>query len=87
MKATEIIRAVLDIIDAAEQVEQPAATVTIQRVAGEVDSSEYQNSPQETVAPTAAAFPAGDDVHKSKNPADIRTNAPSMYPGFQAGMK
>jgi hypothetical protein len=25
----------------------------------------------------------GDDVHKPKNPADIRTNAPSMYPGHQ----
>jgi hypothetical protein len=26
-------------------------------------------------------------VHYSKNPADIRTNAPSMFPGFQAGVK
>lgn len=48
---------------------------------------EYANEPKETVAPVGAAFPGGDDVHARKNPADIRTNAPSMYPGYQAGIK
>ena len=48
---------------------------------------EYANEPKETVAPVTAAFPGGDDVHAKKNPADIRTNAPSMYPGYQAGAR
>jgi hypothetical protein len=50
-------------------------------------SAEYSNTPQERTAPVTAAFPSGDDVHHSKNPADIRTNAPSMFPGFQAGIR
>lgn len=49
-----------------------------------VAQAEYANEPAEAVAPIGAAFPAGDDMHHSKNPADIRTNAPSMYPGYQA---
>lgn len=48
---------------------------------------EYANEPNAVVAPLAAAFPGGDDVHARKNPADIRTNAPSMYPGYQAGVR
>ena len=101
MKITDIIRQVLDIVDAAEQEQQepvvamepaaePDALVRIQQIAGLLpvdDSAEYSNTPQEQTASVAAAFPAGDDVHKSKNPADIRTNAPSMFPGFQAGMR
>jgi hypothetical protein len=49
------------------------------------DDHQYSNEPDEQVSAITAAFPAGDDMHHSKNPADIRTNAPSMYPGFQAG--
>jgi hypothetical protein len=48
------------------------------------EEPEYANAPVEIVAPVTAAFPAGDDVHHSKNPADIRTNAPSMFPAWQA---
>jgi len=59
----------------------------MQRLAGILADPEYANEPNAIVAPVAASFPAGDDVHHSKNPADIRTNAPSMFPGFQAGMK
>lgn len=100
MKITDIIRQVLDIVDAAEeQVEpvmvaeptaEPDALIRIQQIAGLLptdDSAEYSNTPQERTAPVTAAFPSGDDVHHSKNPADIRTNAPSMFPGFQAGMR
>lgn len=86
MRVTEIIRQILDIIDAAEQQEeQPQATVTIARGHAH-DEPEYNNTPHEVIAPLQAAFPVGDDVHHSKNPADIRTNAPSMYPGYQARM-
>ncbi len=49
--------------------------------------AEYANEPNAVVAPIGAAFPGGDDVHARKNPSDIRTNAPSMYPGYQAGVK
>jgi hypothetical protein len=98
MKVTDIIRQVLDIVDAAEQVdepvivaqpeqEQPDALIRIRHIAGllpDGEEGEYQNTPQEKTAAVGAAFPAGDDVHSSKNPADIRTNAPSMFPGWQA---
>jgi len=100
MKITDIIRQVLDIVDAADNAVEPAmvaeptqepdALIRIQQIAGLLptdDSAEYSNTPQERTAPVTAAFPSGDDVHHSKNPADIRTNAPSMFPGFQAGMK
>jgi hypothetical protein len=56
----------------------------IQQLAGLPTEPDYANEPQETVAPVGAAFPGGDDVHTPKNPADIRTNAPSMYPDYQA---
>jgi len=101
MKVTDIIRQVLDIVDSAEEqtiepaavepeFDEPDALIRIRHIAGLLPDGiegEYQNTPQERTAPIGAAFPAGDDVHHSKNPADIRTNAPSMFPGFQAGMK
>jgi hypothetical protein len=96
MRVSDIIRNVLDIIDQAEAPEQesvvaiavevePAAELQdMQRLAGLFDEPEYANEPNEIIAPMVAAFPAGDDVHHSKNPADIRTNAPSMFPAWQA---
>ena len=42
------------------------------------------NSPDEHVIDTDTVFNTGDDLNKPKNPADIRTNAPSMYPNYQA---
>ena len=101
MKITDVIRQVLDIVDAAEEqssepvvavepAAEPDALIRIQQIAGLLPTDgaeEYSNTPQERTAPITAAFPSGDDVHHSKNPADIRTNAPSMFPGFQAGMR
>ena len=101
MKVTDIIRQVLDLVDAAEQAEsqpiavepevaEPDALIRIRHIAGllpDGEEGEYQNTPQEKTAAVGAVFPAGDDVHHSKNPADIRTNAPSMFPGFQAGIQ
>jgi hypothetical protein len=97
MKVTDIIRSVLDIIDNVEAPPEPQIAVAVevepaaelqdmQRLAGLLDTPdvEYANEPNAVVAPLAAAFPAGDDVHHSKNPADIRTNAPSMFPDWQA---
>jgi hypothetical protein len=56
----------------------------IKQLSGMEAEPEYANEPNEIVAPLGAAFPGGDDMHHRKNPADIRTNAPSMYPGYQA---
>lgn len=97
MKITDIIRSVLDVIDNAEAPAEPAIAIAVQvdseqemqdmqRLAGilDHDEPEFANEPNTIVAPMTAAYPAGDDVHHSKNPADIRTNAPSMFPDWQA---
>jgi hypothetical protein len=102
MKITDVIRTVLDLVDAAEAAEpqvsvtieppqQPdpavddAALVRMRQIAGLLDDEdgEFQNSPTERYATIDDMMSHGDDVHKPKNPADIRTNAPSMYPGHQ----
>ena len=121
MRITDIIRGVLDLVDATAAPTQPAPDAiaalavapdpvmqtamepespepdllaVIQQLAGleapEADcgiQTQYANEPSEVVAPVGAAFPGGNDMHSRKNPADIRTNAPSMYPGYQAGAR
>lgn len=95
MKITDIIRSVLDLIDSAdaEPQQEPVVAIAVHDDGEELArikqfaGVEYSNTPQETVSPMAAAFPSGTDMHHSKNPADIRTNAPSMFPGFQAGAR
>lgn len=104
MKITDIIRGVLDLVDRAEQPEQPAVVVSatvaspeqhevddselvrMKQIAGLVTDrvGEYSNSPIEKYAGIDAVTAAGDDVHKSKHPSDIRSNSISMYPNFQA---
>ena len=98
MKITDIIRGVLDVIDREEAPEsEPVIAVAVeiepeeqlmdmQRLAGILDTedAEFANEPNAIVAPMGAAYPAGDDVHQSKNPADIRTDSISMFPDWQA---
>ena len=48
------------------------------------NSAEYANTPHEVEQPISTIIAQGDDVNKPKHPSDIRTNAPSMYPNFQA---
>ena len=79
------------IVALAQQEQQPeqddGMLAVIQQLAGVAPATtepEYANEPCEMTAPIGASFPGGDDVHSRKNPADIRTNAPSMYPNFQA---
>ena len=91
MKITDIIRGVLDVIDGAEAPDQePAVAIAVdvepqaelmdmQRLAGILADPEFANEPNEIVAPMTAAYPAGDDVHQSKNPADIRADSISMF--------
>lgn len=63
----------------------PDLLAVIQQLAGVAsEQPQYANEPQEMTAPVGASFPGGDDMHSRKNPADIRTDAPSMYPGYQA---
>lgn len=40
--------------------------------------------PDEHYFPLSSAYPAGDDVHYSKNPSDIRSDSVSLYPGYGA---
>jgi hypothetical protein len=76
---------VVAVVPVEEPTEQaPDLLAIIQQLAGLSTEPDYANEPQETVAPVGAAFPGGDDMHQHKDPSDIRTNAPSMYPGFQA---
>ncbi len=103
MRITDIIRGVLDIVDAGSTSTQPEPDAiavlaqqpdpepdvdllaVIQHLAGvEPAEPEYQNEPCEKIAPIGAAFPAGEDMHSPKNPADIRADSISMYPAWQA---
>ena len=91
MRATEIIRGVLDLIDQVECAQQ----TTQEPVQGEfaqlfaqmsTEPQGYDNSPDPHVqgveAVTTAAGLGG--WNGPKNPSDIRANSVSMYPNFQA---
>lgn len=96
MKVTDIIRGVLDLIDGAEAPQEPQIAVAVeinpeeeladmQRLAGLLGNEpEFANEPNTIISPVPAAFPAGDDVHHSKNPADIRADSISMFPDWLA---
>ena len=80
-----------DTLVAIAQQEQPpeqddALLAVIQQLAGlpVAQEPEYANAPQEMTAGVSKMVVGGDDEHQRKNPADIRTDAPSMYPGYQA---
>jgi hypothetical protein len=57
----------------------------LKQVAGllPTETQQFSNSPEEKVADINAVTASGTDLMKSKHPADIRTNAPSMYPNAQ----
>ena len=44
----------------------------------------YNNEPNEQYRSVSNIIATGTDGNKSKHPSDIRTNAPSMFPNFQA---
>lgn len=98
MKIAEVIRNILDVLDAIEQYDQtgaeqlsgklphdPEVAVRNRQIADLRDdgNKQYPNSPNAQYADIEALTATGNDVNKSKHPADIRTNAPSMYPGYQ----
>jgi hypothetical protein len=97
MRATDIIRNVLDLIDS---IDQPGAEVVVpvpapadddlrrmQQIAGlQTDEPTcFANEPVEAYADVAAVtVDAGGGVNGPKHPSDIRSDSVSMYPDFQA---
>lgn len=99
MKISELIRGILDLIDQ-EQQQKPTASVEIKstepdieelarikQIAGLVGNSSYTTEPSEQYSDIDAVTSSGTDMNKSKNPADIRGEHPSMYPDWQARMR
>jgi len=93
MKVAEILRAIADIIDAAQATESEMALptpaelqcdTTVDQIAALAGVTRANTTPEEVVFPLDSAFPAGDDVHAKKNPSDIRADSVSMYPGYGA---
>lgn len=92
MRAHELIRAVLDVIDQYESSENsPENEFTIpadenhfkqiEDLLGK-NTTEYSNSPDEHYAGIEAVTTcAGGGVNGPKDPADIRSDSVSMYPG------
>jgi len=91
MRATEIIRGVLDLIDqvecAQETQEDPVqgafAQLFSQMTAAEPQG--YDNSPDPHIqGVNSVTVNAGGGLNGPKNPADLRADSVSMYPNFQA---
>jgi hypothetical protein len=95
MRATEIIRNVLDLIDQVDQMSDESNQETAKDFYDDeqrrfdqisdllnVDSGLYNNSPVEVVSDIeAVTVKAGGGVNGPKHPADIRSDSVSMYPG------
>ena len=100
MKIAELLRTIADIIDD-EKNSKPAELITIQNMSPveEKSSSDLDQivklagvakattEPDIHIFPLSSAFPAGDDFHYSKNPADMRSDSVSLYPGYSARPK
>ncbi len=99
MKATDIIRDVLDLIDRIDctSVEDTSSTTEVQTgvdtnrfkhifdLLSAERNQTYSNTPGEAVAPVeAVTVDAGGGWNGPKNPADMKSNSISMYPNFQA---
>lgn len=79
MRASEIIRDILDLID---KLEHPESCDIAEP---DVIAVAYDNSPQPRVQDLASVTTAaGGGLNGPKNPADIRSDSVSMYPNFQA---
>ena len=95
MRATEIIRNILDLIDEIDGQSDPEnieANVTItapdtdinrfKQIAGLVSDKEYSTAPDPKVADIdAVTVDAGGGMNGPKHPADIRGSTQAMYPG------
>lgn len=97
MRATEIIRGVLDLIDQVEtespENSNPTAaeyyddeTRRFDQIADltDVEQGMYANSPADAIASIeTVTIKAGGGTNAPKHPADIKSNSISMYPGTQ----
>lgn len=83
MKIAEILRTLADAIDAQEQQQTVTVVKKVEPVQTDItDATKYSTKPR--TFNLSAAFPEGNDVHHTKNPADIRSDSLSMYPDWQA---
>ena len=73
MKITEVIFNAFDLVPG-----QPQAVLT------KTTGTEYSNSPDEKTADIDTVLASGNDVHRSKHPADMRSDSVSMYPMHQS---
>ena len=99
MRATDVVRQVLDILDAIEvdKDQMPQANIDIKKnnepdnrfkqILAILDADSFgplANSPNEVVAPVSAVTTdAGGGVNGPKHPHDIRVKDPSAYPDQQ----
>lgn len=97
MRAQDIIRAVLDVLDQQDEEIRLDVDKAVPNEPGEQTSrfkqifhmlsqrnkpKQYSNSPRDAVADIEAVTTlAGGGVNGSKHPADIRGEHPSLYPG------
>ncbi len=92
MRATDIIRGVLDLIDQVECSQEQTVNQPVVGSFAEIfatmsaEKQGYDNSPDPQVQGVASVTTdAGlGGLNGPKNPADIRANSVSMYPNFQA---
>lgn len=83
MKATEIIRGLLDLIDNLETEKEESVDYQEETPdnANDIPLSQYSNSPDEHVTPVDTILSMGNDLNKPKHPADIRVSTVALYPG------
>jgi hypothetical protein len=82
MRATEIIRNLLDIIDQVDNEEEQEIEIEIDTPDYE-EETQYSNSPDEHYTHKDTLLSMGNDLNKPKHPADIRADSVSMYPNMQ----
>jgi hypothetical protein len=100
MKVTELIRGILDVIDGepAHQIEQTPQAYSdkdvkrfkqIVDLADQGEPTEYSNTPKEQYADIASVtVDAGaENMNGTKDPADIKGEHPSLYPGKVYGVR
>jgi hypothetical protein len=87
MRATEIIRNLLDIIDQVDNEKDE------QEIEIEIDTPDYEeetqysNSPDEHYTHKDTLLSMGNDLNKPKHPADLRADSVSLYPNMQYNLR
>ena len=80
MRIQEILRALIDIIDAQEELDAEDGKHMVKDMIDNPSRGPLANSPNEVVAPVdAVTTDAGGGVNGPKHPADIRVKDPSPY--------